>query len=157
MKKIEELFKKAESLWVPGNKTKDYIKIANIYSEIYSIDPHYHNILERRADAWYHGKEYDKAIDDLNNCLKNQPDSYRYIWRRAQIEYDKGDLRAALGSCSKYLARNEDNYYTRELRAQIYRKMGCIKEAETDEVIVKKQKADEQIKLDDPNHKYHLM
>ncbi|GAB7079279.1 tetratricopeptide repeat protein [Megalodesulfovibrio paquesii] len=71
-----------------------------------------------RGNAWYHKKEFAKALADLDEALAKNPSFAEAMVKRGQVKKDKGDLAGAMDDLHKAVALSPENpkaYFVRGL------------------------------------------
>jgi tetratricopeptide (TPR) repeat protein len=82
--------------------------------------------------AWESDGEYDKAAAVIDAGLKASPDDPELLARRAELHYLRGQLAEALKTADAAIAKRDDQFLARMVRAKVYRDTGELQKADTE-------------------------
>jgi len=111
--------------------------------------------LNGRADCYAEIGKFDHALDDLNVLLMANPDNRILLRTIAGVYLKAGRHHEALETIERALQDPGATIFEREVRGQVFRALGRLKEAEEDEAAVARDAEAESAKWDDPDHYYH--
>ncbi|HEX4589530.1 MAG TPA: tetratricopeptide repeat protein, partial [Gemmataceae bacterium] len=76
--------------------------------------------------------EYDHSAAVIDAALKAKPDDPDLLARRAELHYLRGQLAEALKTADAAVAKRDDQFLARWVRANVYRDTGELQEADTE-------------------------
>ena len=119
----------------------------NDYDLALDLEPH--NVLGRYNRGLLRAQVGDdnRAIEDFNVVIEYEPDNTMAIFNRALLLMQTGDHAAAEVDLNRVLEEYPRFLYGYQCRADVRRKLGQLKEAEQDELIVLRAQMDEQNRL----------
>ena len=119
----------------------------NDYDLALDLEPH--NVLGRYNRGLLRAQVGDdnRAIEDFNIVIEYEPDNTMAIFNRALLLMQTGDHAAAEVDLNRVLEEYPRFLYGYQCRADVRRKLGQLKEAEQDELIVLRAQMDEQNRL----------
>jgi Flp pilus assembly protein TadD len=82
--------------------------------------------------TWESDGEYDKAAAVIDAALKASPDDPDLLARRAELLYLRGQIAAALKAADAAVAKKDDQFLARWVRANAYRDTGELQKADTE-------------------------
>jgi len=115
---------------------RDYDAALDDLNEAIKLSPDVPNFYNIRSSIFEKKNMLKEAIDDLSVAMKT--DSSHYDWaRRGSLYFKKDDFENALKDYTEAIRLKPDyeNHYT--MRAEVYRKLGKMNEAEADELKAK--------------------
>jgi tetratricopeptide (TPR) repeat protein len=111
--------------------SKNLAAAEKTYSEVINLDNDFLNAYLMRAKIYYHNKDYDKTLDDLESILKKDPDHAGALyWKgRTLIISGKDDKDGPVKILQAVLDIDSHHIPARLLLALVYEKSGKYKEA----------------------------
>ncbi len=82
--------------------------------------------------AWESDGEYDKAAAVIDAALKASPDDADLLARHAELHYLRGQLGEALKTADAAIAKRDDHFLARSVRAKVYRDTGELQKADVE-------------------------
>jgi tetratricopeptide (TPR) repeat protein len=82
--------------------------------------------------TWEGDGEYDKAAAVIDTALKPSPGDPDLLARRAELYYLRGQLGDALKAADAAVAKRDDQFLARWIRANVYRDTGDLQKADTE-------------------------
>lgn len=86
-----------------------YADAVEAYRKAYDIDAYY-GFLEMISDCYSKLGEYSKALEAINQALQVDPDYTDFIFAKADILGESGDIEGAIAEWTKYIELTPDNF-----------------------------------------------
>jgi tetratricopeptide (TPR) repeat protein len=82
--------------------------------------------------AWESDGQYDQAAATIDAALKTAPDDPDLLARRAELHYLRGQLADALKVADAAIAKRDDQFLARSIRARVDRDTGALDKADAE-------------------------
>lgn len=140
VKKYERSQDSGEKIWFDS---EDYVDIIDWYHDndmenkaievthkAYGLFPDDEEVAMRMADVYVSDGKYDKALESLQECLKNTPSSYVYGTLAGIYIESNTHIQEAEDILKKLISDGDDYYYNYYLMGRIYLMRGLYEKAE---------------------------
>ena len=82
--------------------------------------------------SWECDGDYDKAAEVVDAGLRTSPEDPDLLARRAELQYLRGQFAEALKTADAAIAKRDDQFLARSVRAKVYRDTGELQKADTE-------------------------
>lgn len=102
----------AEELKAQGNaafQAKDFTKAADLFGQAINVDPSNHVLFSNRSGAYASMRQFDKALEDADACIKINPTWPKGYGRKGAALHGLGDLLGAHDAYEEALKLDPNN------------------------------------------------
>src|SRR5262245_39155686 len=118
----------ARQRWLRGNTAE----ARALYDDLANDPKHRVAAAVGLSHTWEDEGEYDKAVRVLDDALKAAPEQPDLLARRAELHYLRGRFEDALRAADAAVAKQDDQFLARWVRARVYRDRGDLPKADTE-------------------------
>ena len=122
----ETTLQEARTRWLHGN----YEEARAAYAELAKVDNPKPAVFVGWSRAFQSQGEYDKALEIIENALKNRPDNDELLARKAELLYLRGRWDEAEAAADTAIKKKTEQFLARWIKAQILRDRGKLEDAD---------------------------
>jgi tetratricopeptide (TPR) repeat protein len=118
----------ARQRWLRGN----YAEARALYEQLANDPNHRVAAAVGLSRGWESDGEYDKAAAAVDDALKAAPNQPDLLARRAELHFLRGRLADALRDAEAAIAKRDDQFLARWVRARVFRDRGDLDKADAE-------------------------
>ncbi|HEV3142968.1 MAG TPA: tetratricopeptide repeat protein [Gemmataceae bacterium] len=122
----EPTLQEARTRWLHGN----YEEARAAYAQLAKAEKPAQAVFVGWSRAFQSQGEYDKALEIIDNALKDRSDNSDLLARKAELLYLRGQWDEAEAAADKAIKKKSEQFLARWVKAQILRDRGKLKEAD---------------------------